>query len=62
MQNAHAAQAIYRRVKIIYKTVLKIYQLYFNIAFNLALSIRARFINTLCNYLSPNNTKLVAVS
>lgn len=58
MQNAHATQAIYRRVKIMYKTVSKIYQLYFNTPFNLALFMRARFINTLCNFLSPHNIKL----
>jgi len=62
MQNAHATQAIYRRVKIIYKTVIKIYQLYFNTPPNLALSIRARFINTLCNFLTSNYIKLVVVS
>jgi hypothetical protein len=62
MQNAHATQTNYRRLKIIYKTALKIYQLYFNAAFNLALSIRVRFINTLRNFLSSNKIKLVVVS
>lgn len=59
MQNVSTTQAICRCVKIIYKIVLKIYQLYFNTPFNRALSVRTRFMDTFCNFLSPDNIKLV---